>query len=182
MSIIDHGEWVIYKPDPIPAAAPNGALFAQRVSDGQDWYQYVHAKPPETPTATPINLASMFNSDNFQLETVKFTALWQESLGAYIVGAAVYDPLMLFPGGGLLGEITDYTGTDPQTDLGGKAYDPAAGTFSVAPPAPIPPLADVVDPRLMAILEDMLARISALEVKAGMVKAKTTAKTKTKGK
>ena len=165
MNIIDHGEWVTYRPDQIPEAAPNGAMFAKRVSDDQDWYKYVHAKPPDEPTINPINMASLFNVENFQLETVKFTAMFQEAHNAYIVGAAVFDPLMLFPAGGLLGEITDYTGTDPQTDLGGKIYDPVAGTFTAPPP---PEQGDFVDMRAISItLKDIIARLERLESKKG---------------
>lgn len=40
-SIIDHGLWQIYTPDKLPELAPSGAMFARRVADGVDWYEFV---------------------------------------------------------------------------------------------------------------------------------------------
>jgi len=41
MDIIDHGEWVVCdKPDDYPVKLPPNILFARRVSDGVDWYQF----------------------------------------------------------------------------------------------------------------------------------------------
>jgi hypothetical protein len=139
-------------------------MFAKRESDEQDWYLYVHpplveVSPHNMKAVTPYNFAS------FDEASVKFVATYQEIHGAYIIGAATFDPTMLFPGGGLLAEIFEYTGTDPQTDFGNKVYDPVAKTITEAPPIPPPPLEQVVDPRLMAILEEMMARIAALEAK-----------------
>ena len=181
MNIIDHGRWVNYKPNPIPEKAPPNALFCKRESDGQDWYLYVHAVPPPGVVAVnPNDYATQFNVTNFQLETVKFTALWQEQYGAYVVGAAVYDPLMLFPGGQLLGEITDYTGTDPQADFGNKVYDPETKTFSDPPPIEetegaiwlqelerkiLSKLDESSAQKIMGKLDEISARLTKLEAK-----------------
>ena len=40
IDIIDHGEWVIYKPENYPIKLPQNIIFARRVSDGADWYQF----------------------------------------------------------------------------------------------------------------------------------------------
>lgn len=40
MDIIDHGEWVTYKPESYPIKLPSHIIFARRVSDGADWYMF----------------------------------------------------------------------------------------------------------------------------------------------
>lgn len=143
MNIKDHGKWLPYKPETMPPNAPNGALFCKRESDDQDWYQYVN---PGT---------------NFEPDTVKFAALWQESIGGYVVGAVVYDATMLFPANQLLREIFGYTGTDPQTELGNKLYDPAAGTFTLPVlPEPVP---SPFETKVLTLLDDLVGRIEKLE-------------------
>ena len=112
MTSIDHGMWQIYTPTTRSADIPSGALFAQRTSDGVDWYDYLKA------------------GNNFTAGTVKFTALWQDLYSGYVSKVATYDETLLFPAGQMLREITDYAGSDPQTDFGQKLYDPATDTFS----------------------------------------------------
>lgn len=115
MNIIDHGKWISYKPaslDGLPSWVPLTAIFAKRESDGIDWYNYL-----DSTTRPPAS-------------SVIFTATWSEGLNSYVVGAATYDSTMIFPAGQILQEITDYTGSDPQGDLGGKLYDPATGEFT----------------------------------------------------
>ena len=138
MNILDHGQWVDYTPDPIPADAPSGAIFAQRVSDGMDWYDFVTANAGTSPG------------------TVKFTAHWSALQNHWIVSVATYDGTLLFPAGQLVQEITDYAGSDPQADFGGKMYDPNTFTFTDPPQPPWPAPAKS--------LED---RIAALEAKLG---------------
>ena len=137
MSIINHGKWIAYKPETLPEGAPPNAMFAKREGDDTDWYGYVNS------------------GENFGADNVKFMAAWRDSVGGYVVGPAVYDPTMLFPASQIVGEITDYTGTDPQNDLGGKIYDEAAGTFSDPPPVKAPP----------DVIAELLARIEALEAR-----------------
>lgn len=139
MNIIDHGTWVGYRPastDGLPTWVPLTALFAKRESDGRDWYTYL-----DSTTRPPA-------------DHVVFTAIWNAGLNSYVVGAATYDSTLIFPAGQLLQEITDYAGTDPQADLGGKLYDPATGTFT-DPPLPSNPLQSLLD------------RVAALEAKQG---------------
>ena len=143
MNIKNHGKWTGYIPETLPQNAPTGTLFCKREGDGQDWYDYVH---PGT---------------NFEATSVKFAALWQEALGGYIVGAAVYDATMLFPANQILAEILDYAGTDPQADFGGKLYDQTAGTFTmpVLPePEPTP-----FETKVLSALDSIVGRLEKLE-------------------
>ena len=81
-SVIEHGDWQRYTPATLPEDAPGGALFARRTSDGADWYDYVN------------------DSSNFQANTVKMT------VAQTLVCAATTDPVRLFPGNGLVLEVT----------------------------------------------------------------------------
>ena len=122
MIIRDHGEWVRYVPKVLPNDAPENAMFCKRSTDCVDWYDYVNRE-----------------RDAISAGSVMFAADWREDVGQYIVGAATYDVTQLFPAGFIVREIIDYTGSDPQKDFGGKAYDPETDTFSdppLAPPAP----------------------------------------------
>lgn len=137
MNTIDHGKWLAYIPTPLPEGMPRNAMFARRESDGVDWYDYVNA------------------GTNFQPDTVKIAASYRDATSQYIIGPANYDATAMFPQGCIVHEITDYTGSDPQRDLGSKAFDPATGTFS-----------DPIIPQEGA-LQDMDARLKALETKLG---------------
>jgi hypothetical protein len=139
MSIIDHGAWERYTPTVLPEGAPANAMFARRASDGEDWYDYVN------------------DGENFGAETVKFAAMWQEPANGYVVGPAVWDPTAMFPAGHLIGEITDYRGTDPQTDFGGKIYDPEAKTLT-DPPAPAP--VETIEQKVARLVKAELAKIT----------------------
>jgi len=132
--IIDHGKWVPYVPEQWPLHAPPGALFARRVSDGVDWYEYARA------------------GTNFGADTVKFTAYWQDAYEGYTVGAATRD-LNRFPCplGMLVREIVDYRGGDPQAELGDKIYDLDTHRLRARPELPIPPYFVKLEARLAAI-------------------------------
>lgn len=136
MNIIDHGKWYIYIPDTLPEHAPSGALYLKRESDGRDWYQLLNSGQALAPGS------------------VKFTAVWQDRYDSYVVSVATYDGTRLFPVNQIAQEITDYTGSDPQADFGGKLYDPVTHEFSDPPPP--------VDPG-----QSLLDRIEALEAKLG---------------
>lgn len=139
MSIIEHGDWTQYYPNPRPEVAPLNAMFARRTGDAQDWYLY--ARPPAT---------------NFQPDSVKMT-IYRAGKNGPTVGAAVYDVTMLWPGQTLIVEDTAYAGSDPQADYGGKIYDPNTQTFSDPPPFELPPGA--LD------AQSLLDRIAAIEAK-----------------
>lgn len=110
MVVIDHGKWEIYTPDKGHPNAPPKTMYARRVSDGADWYPFVHA------------------NNKFKKGSVIATVL-PAPMGLTI-GAAVYEADRLFPGGGYLIEIQGYTGDNPQRDFGCHFYDPETNTIS----------------------------------------------------
>ena len=135
--IIDHGKWVRYQPDKLSQGMPPNTLFARRISDGIDWYDYVR------------------DEKSFAVDTVKFTALWQDIHNGYTIGAVTRDPTMLFPAGALLREIVDYHGGDDlRLELGNKLYNPDTQTLHALPPPP-PPFD----------FEGLEARVAAIEAK-----------------
>jgi hypothetical protein len=139
MSIIEHGDWTQYDPDPRPPNMPLNVMFARRDGDARDWYQYV------TPSAA-----------SFQPDSVKMT-VYRQGINGPTVGAAVTDPTALWPASALVVEDTGYSGSDPQADYGGKIYDPVTQTFSNPPPS-----LDV-----LATLQMLADRVDALEAKSG---------------
>ena len=141
MNTIDHGMWNAYTPASLPEGAPANAMFARRESDGMDWYTYVNA------------------GTNFGSGHVIIAAMFRPPSGQYIVGPATFEPTAMFPQGCIVHEVTDYTGSDPQADLGTKAFDPATGQFS----DPIIPPPDARTDPLQALRD----RIAALEAKQG---------------
>ena len=103
MAIIDHGSWERYIPDPAPAGIPSNVMFARRIGDNVDWYVYLKSKP---------------FAGNSVVMTVEHT-----STGEDLVQAATRDPSMIFPQLMSVIEETEYSGTEPQKDLGGRLYD-----------------------------------------------------------
>ena len=143
MDDVDHGAWNRYTPTTFPPGAPPNALYAQNAS-GVDWYAYV-------------------KGGNFELASVKFVTYERDSL--LIVGAATKDQTMLFPAGGHVYETFNYTGNDPQGDLGNKVYDPTTGVFTPQQPVEQPPLP------AEEVLYDHEARIRTLEGTPAVSKA-----------
>jgi hypothetical protein len=133
MDIKSHGDWQRYTPHRLPEGVPPNAMFSRRIGDGVDWYDYVNS------------------GDNFAADSIKLTLR-----EGGIVGAAVTDPTMLFPGDGALLEISGAHVDDPQRAFGMKVYDPVAKTFSDPPPMNFP------NP-----LDEILKRLEALEKKKG---------------
>jgi hypothetical protein len=131
MTVIEHGDWQLYTPAPLPEGAPPNALFSRRISDGVDWYDYVN------------------NSANFQTDTIKMT------VNSTLVCAAVTDPVTLFPGNGSILEVTDVPLDDPQGDWGRRTYDASTQTFSDEPALPPDPSAE------MKIVLDRIAALEA---------------------
>ena len=132
MNVTDHGYWERYKPEKPPAAAPANAMFARRAGDGVDWYDYVNS------------------GENFAPDSVKMTTYDD------IVGAAVYDPTMLFPGGATVLEVHDAPTGDPQREFGRKKYVADRKEFREVPP-----------PNYPNPLDDIVRRLKALEDKKG---------------
>ncbi|MGY3278110.1 DUF4376 domain-containing protein [Bradyrhizobium sp. S3.7.6] len=117
MNIINHGTWSRYTPDPHPPGLPTFTSFAKSDDNGRDWYDALYSE-------TPLCAA----------DSVKVTAL-KDDKGNWRTMAANVDATMVFPVNQLLLEITDYNGTDPQADLGGKYYHPDTNTIdAIAPP------------------------------------------------
>jgi len=166
MKIIDHGAWVKYKPDKrrIAMDAPANAIFAKRVSDGVDWYDYVrpnfyliHPRPTTLPEYEPPG------EPNFKPGSVICNVYRHPEFDRDFIGTAVYDPTRFVPCNQRIIEITDYAGTDPHAEFGGKVYDREAGTFTVLvrPPAPPSP----IEQRLFDRLDAITARLDQLERK-----------------
>jgi hypothetical protein len=145
MEIRDHGFWIKYIPATAREGAPTGTMFALRVEDDTDWYDYVN---PGT---------------NFLPDSVKFAAIQREGIG-YVVGPAVYDATRIFPAEHIVCEILGYTGNDPQADFGNKVYDPSAGSFNNLPP-PLPPPPSDTETQILSALSSIMERLDKLERK-----------------
>ncbi|WP_375408508.1 hypothetical protein [uncultured Methylobacterium sp.] len=114
-TVLDHGLWELYRPEVVPDGYPEGAAFARRVSDGQDWYGYVYGEV-----------------GSFTDEGVKATVSPDGRVQAIYRNASC-----LFPAGHQLIEIL---GVDPSIPDGGPdgvhklfertTFDAAAATFT----------------------------------------------------
>lgn len=143
MNIIEHGNWLPYKPTEPPKNAPVNALFAKRESDGVDWYEYVN------------------DGKKFGADTVKLAAVYRDYAQGYVVGPAVYDATLIFPPDHVVLEITDYTGSDPQKDFGNMVIDPATGALSLIPmPAKQPRQKEL---EVLILVTELMKRIEKLE-------------------
>jgi hypothetical protein len=102
MAIIDHGKWERYAPNPPVENLPANVMFARRVGDNVDWYEYV-------------------SSNHFQDGSVVMTV--QRVADGAVIQAATRDPTEIFPAPFSVIEETEYTGTDPLKDFGRRMYD-----------------------------------------------------------
>jgi hypothetical protein len=100
MAIVAHGEWEYYTPPP-NEDLPSSIMFARRIADGQDWYEYVAGQP---------------FSDGGVVMTVQHTDTGD------IVQAATRDPSAIFPANMIVIEETEYSGNAPQTEFGRRTY------------------------------------------------------------
>ncbi|MCW2078023.1 UNVERIFIED_ORG: hypothetical protein M2193_000198 [Bradyrhizobium japonicum] len=116
MNIINHGTWTRYEPDPYPADLPPNILFAKSDVTGRDWYDALYGE-------TPLCAA----------DSVKVTAT-KEADGSWRLQAVNKDATKVFPIGGLLLEITGYSGADLQADFGQKRFDATTGEITEFPP------------------------------------------------
>lgn len=76
MEIIDHGDWVLYKPENYPIRnLPATVLFAQRVSDGMDWYMF---QRKELTGEDTIKLTAMLTGNDWVVQSTATDAsmLW----------------------------------------------------------------------------------------------------------
>lgn len=80
MDIIDHGEWVAYRPESHWLLQHNPKiLFCKRVSDGVDWYEY--RATAGIPTSNTVKMTLMKIGDDWQVMTTERdgTIIWPES-------------------------------------------------------------------------------------------------------
>lgn len=131
--IIEHGTWEYYKPAEMKEGFPPHAMFAKRVDDGADWYEYQATKP-------------------FGEGSVVMTAY--ELNGQLVVGAATFDYSAIFPPRARVLEETEYQGQTPQADFGQKTYDAATKTIG---PKFVPP------PTIFDVVAQMRVEIDALK-------------------
>jgi hypothetical protein len=149
MMIINHGKWMLYKPEKhywrFEEAGAQGMniLYAKRESDGKDWYVYVNDDEP------------------FKDGSVRM--IIHDQGDGWIVGAATYDATALWPAGALVLEITDYRGSDPQTDFGGKMFD--LGTRELRERPPLVPTLTPTEEKILGTLDAVMARLEKLEGK-----------------
>jgi hypothetical protein len=107
MTIIDHGVWHRYEPEPRPEHLPWNIMFCRR-NDGKDWYEYV-------------------KGNEFSRHSIKMTVLDDT------VRAASRDASMLFPQACRVIEIVDDNAADPQAKYGGMIYDAKAKALTTKP-------------------------------------------------
>jgi hypothetical protein len=125
ITIIDHGKWEIYKPDPVPEwAAPLQGLatvpvFCRRESDGKDYYE--------------LRKAGLY-----QPNSVVCTVL-ADADGTEVVKAVFRDTSMLFPFNQRIIEIIGFDPDDhkPHNEFAWKVYDPETKTLSDPKPTPV---------------------------------------------
>lgn len=116
MNIIDHGAWVLHQPGQSlidRLMAPANALFCKRTSDDLDWYDFIYQLVDDKMVASGV----------FAAGSVKMMVLNGR------IAAATHDETLLFPQGMSVLEITDYAGSDPQADFGGKYYVAASNSI-----------------------------------------------------
>lgn len=140
LTIKQHGHWKQYKPDPIPEKfkLTSSVMFCRREEDGMDWYEF------------------LYEVKELAADSIKMTVMPMQD--QWVVQAVYKDATMLFPQNCLLLEIDGITDTDPQTAYGQLTFDPTANMFGnkfTPPPRPNP------------LVDDLLARIAALEAKLG---------------
>lgn len=142
--IIEHGRWDYYTPATPKEGMPPQVMYAQRVGDGMDWYDYVASKP--------------FG------DTSVVVTVYPMQDGTEITQAATFDYTAIFPPKARLLEMTDYVGSDPQADLGQRIYDPATLTIGdkYAPPPPPPTR---TEQKILTTLDAIIERLEKLEKK-----------------
>jgi hypothetical protein len=121
-TIHQHGFWQPYVPDPFPEGVPPFIMFAQRESDGIDWYEFL-------------------KGDELQADSVKMTVMqtsattaWQTNV-RWVVQAVNPDATMLFPANSLLVEAQDsLLQIDPQSYFGQREFFPDINEFGETPP------------------------------------------------
>lgn len=121
MNIIDHGEWVQYKPDPNPFPLVDGmsVLFCRRISDGRDWYDF-HRKELTSPHSIYMTLMKVDR----------------------VVRVTTRDATTLFPAGMQLIEVTGVT--EDHELFRQKRFDPERRAFETYDPPKIVTVLDLI--------------------------------------
>jgi hypothetical protein len=161
MSVIEHGKWALYTPREAYGKfkGVRGILHAKRESDDKDWYEYIYGPFKEdAPNKLDENGAIKEEVPDefdppFEARSAKMIA--HNFTGQWIVGGAYIDYTRLWPEQALVIEDTDYKGTDPQADYGGKIYNREDKTFT-DPPPPSEPLSLLSLEQRVARLEQLL--------------------------
>jgi len=148
MAHINHGMWRRYQPTETREGIPPDVLYCRRESDGLDFYDFV--QPPATPYAEG---------------SVAIAVMWREEYNAHVVGAATYDPTAMFPADSVIIEIDDYTGSDPQADLGGRVYDLETMTLGEVPVFVMEDPVQETQTKILSALDSIMARLDKLEKK-----------------
>jgi hypothetical protein len=163
MKIIDHGKWLPYKPakEDWPEHAPPNALFARRVSDGVDWYDYVN--PPKD------NKRRLF-SENFREDSVKIAFMWHDFEKAWKIGPSVIDATLIFPANHFVREIVGFGTTNEEeiiARLRNRLIDPETNEITdPPPPRRMSEEETYVMGNLAEVIIDLRDRIRKLEEKA----------------
>jgi hypothetical protein len=143
MSVINHGTWSRYTPDPWPEGLPAAIMFCKRDSDGIDWYEYTNDGASFSPNAV---VATVYGN---------------------VVTTVNREYARLFPQGALVIEITgDNTTEDPQAAYGGKLYDATANTLTEATPQ-VPQIVSPRQARLALLAAGVLDQVQAAVDAAG---------------
>ena len=137
MDIIDHGDWVAYTPDPWPKHLPSHIIFARRVSDGRDWYEFQRKELTGT-------------------DTVKMT-LRKTDIG-WAVLTTNLDGSALFPAGLRVIEVRGMVGDHESFRT--KILDLAKSTFAM-PPEPPPSMLKLMMEELGIDETQMRAKLDA---------------------
>lgn len=122
MNIIDHGEWVSYKPEhsPFPSTIDGMTLlFCRRVSDGRDWYEFQRKEL----TGTDSIYMTMMPVD-------------------HVVRTTTHDASALFPAGMRVIEVTG--ATEDHESFRQKKFDPKAKKFATHVPLKPVTLVDLI--------------------------------------
>jgi hypothetical protein len=145
--IKDHGTWKRYFPpeeDRLPGAPPS-TMYAQRESDGLDWYTYVHPR------------------NKFVPGSLKLACLWRDDYQSYQVIVPTYQSEALFPDDRTIYEMIDELEPvqDPIAEYGNKLFDPATGEFT-DPPPPVWEASDT-EKKILTTLDSIMKRLDKLE-------------------
>lgn len=133
MDIIDHGQWIGYKPEHHWLLAHN-VLFAKRVSDGIDWYAYQRS------------------TDLLTSDTVKMTI--RDVEGEMVVQATQRDGSMIWPLHCRLIEIPSLQGDHEVYRQ--KRFNFTTREFTDAPPPLTTPLLRAIAEELEVDLEQLI--------------------------